>query len=172
MRIEWNKKIAIMVVIACLLLLSIGSAFLIIQHYSSYDFPEGPEKTIIMASAGAEVNLTEAQHIDYEYAKTVLASENMTVENVTIFPLRNYFDSGIDVYFFAEEHTKYDRLWIEVSVDYNNTKAGISIAHESVYKIDVPQEKALLKEKIEFVANACNLTVDWSTLTWSFSYQD
>ncbi len=179
MKIEWDKKIAVIVVIACLLLLSIGSAFLIIQHYSSYDFPEY-ERVINGASASAEVNLTEVQQIDYEYAKTVFASENMTV----LYPTNTTFQehascmksSGSDLYFYAQVNDIPDYIhgWVEIFSDHSTNKTWIFVHDRgfAVHEEDIPQEKAFLKEKIELVANACNLTVNWSTLAWSFSYQD
>ena len=110
----------------------------------------------------------EVESINYSDAQNRLEKINFTMENNSgKAPGYHYRSYNI--------HYRYSSLFIVIAA-YNestNPTANLHLLYStSIPDDEIENEKIRLQKLTDQVAGACNITLDWSKATWTFSYQD
>jgi len=134
---------------------------ILISSIPSLRPPPFGEKTINMVAIVLELNFTEVESINFTDAAMKLKMISFTIENCS--------ENGY--------HYLIKRWSITIYIDADETngirKAVMDVSYSAAFpESDLSIQKQYLKDQVDEVASACNITLDWSKATWTFSYQD
>jgi hypothetical protein len=110
------------------------------------------------------LNFSEIESINFTEARAKLETMNFTIEN----------NSGIGYYY--RSYT-IQRLLLVVHFHADATNGSQNAAMEVLYsatfkEAELGAEKKYITEQVDKVADACNITLNWSIAVWSVQYQD
>jgi hypothetical protein len=125
------------------------------------------QRGIIYVSVTLEVNSSEVQEIDDQYARELLMSRNMSFHNRS-----EVVSPDPDLLYSVGDDTN-PNMYIGIWFNSTLKKSWISASDTSfIWENELPEKKVYLQQRVEDVADACNLTLNWMQAHWGVSYQD
>ena len=130
--------------------------------------PDVENKYINFIDMKLDLNYTEVEKINATFSKIALTKLNYTFysrdemnfsDKYILYSIGYPNDNSVSLGIYANNTSK--KAWLNVIM-----------IDKVIPESEFAKEKEYIKEGVDDVAYACNLTIDWSNAKWSYSYAD
>ena len=139
-------------------------------HSEDFSIPGGDEeKKIGIINLYVSLNSTEISKINFEKIRPEIEKRGYNWTNSSWINNVCYIASQ------RKPNIIYDAVGISIIWNRTTNTSHIDAFFEPEYPFpekEIEEKRQYLREKVQEIAEICNLTIDWSEAKWSYSYAD